>query len=42
MKVDVLQQQNTLVDHLAMKGLHSNAQGNSQLTKNLNEKIRCI
>ena len=42
MKVDVLQQQNILFDHLGMKSLHLNAQGNSQLTKNLNEKIRCI
>ena len=42
MNVDILQQQNILVEHLGMRGLHLNVQGNFQLTKNLNEKIRCI
>ena len=42
MKVIVLQQQSISVDRLGRKGLHLNAQGNYQLTKNLNEKIRCI
>ena len=42
MNVDILQQQNILVEHLGMRGLHLNVEGNFQLTKNLNEKIRCI
>ena len=36
MNVDILQQQNILVEHLGMRGLHLNVQGNFQLTKDLN------